>query len=222
MHLTPPLREWHCHSGIKKPPGQAADRLAQGWGSARCGRSGLVLGRQMVVILDLGFVAAHLTVKLVGQLIDSGVQVGVGAFGKQVAALDMHIALGALTKFLFFHVVNGQEDFHINHLVKVPGDAIEFAGHIAAQGGCDFKVVAADRQVHKDSSSKWVRDLEKSRQDAGRLAADGNLALELTMRLEAGNCNPALQQNVGLGGGAGAIIRPMFMTEKSLESSPSR
>jgi hypothetical protein len=30
------------------------------------------------------------------------------------------------------------------------------------------------------------------------------------MRLLAGNCNPALQQNVGFGGPAGAIIPPMF------------
>jgi hypothetical protein len=36
----------------------------------------------------------------------------------------VHIALGSLASFLFFHVVNGQKDFHIHYLVEVPGDPV--------------------------------------------------------------------------------------------------
>jgi hypothetical protein len=31
----------------------------------------------------------------------------------------------------------------------MPHDPIELAGHIAAQCRCDFKVMTADRQIHK-------------------------------------------------------------------------
>jgi hypothetical protein len=86
--------------------------------------SGLVLGGQVMVIMGFVFVAAHLAVQLVSQLINGGIEIGVRAFSKQVATLDVHIALGSLAKFFFFHVVNGQKYFDVYHLVKVPRDAI--------------------------------------------------------------------------------------------------
>jgi hypothetical protein len=64
----------------------------------------------------------------------------------------MHVAFGALSAVFFFHIVNGEKDFDIDHLVKVAGNPVEFAGHVAAQCGGDFKMVAADRHVHKKDS----------------------------------------------------------------------
>jgi hypothetical protein len=115
------------------------------------GLSGLTLGGNVVVILGSGFVASDLAIQLVGQLVYGGIEISVGTLGKQVAALDMHIALGPLASFLFFHVVHCQQDFYVHYLVKVPGNPIQLACHIAAQRGGNFKMVTADRQVHKET-----------------------------------------------------------------------
>jgi hypothetical protein len=48
----------------------------------------------------LVFVAQHLAVQFVGQFVHGGVQVGMGAFGKQVLAFDVDVALGALAQVL--------------------------------------------------------------------------------------------------------------------------
>ena len=77
-----------------------------------------------MVVLRPGFVARDLAVQLVGQLIDSGVQISVGTFGKQIASLDVYIAFGSLASLLFFHVVNGQKDFYIHYLIEMPGDPV--------------------------------------------------------------------------------------------------
>jgi hypothetical protein len=111
--------------------------------------SSLALGGNVVMILRSGFMAPDLAVKLVGQFIHGGIKIGVGTLGEYIAALDMHIALGFLASFLFFHVVNGQKDFHIHDLIEMPGDPVEFGGHVTAQGGGDFEMVAADCQIHK-------------------------------------------------------------------------
>lgn len=94
--------------------------------------SGLALGSNVVVILGSGFVTPNLTVQLVCQFINCGVKISVGALGKQVAALDMHIAFGPLASFLFFHVVHCQQDFYVYYLVEMPGNPIQLACHITA------------------------------------------------------------------------------------------
>ena len=103
------------------------------------------------MVLGLGFVASNLAVQFVSQLINRSIQISMRAFSKQVAAFDVHIALGALTGVFLFHVVNCQQNFHIDHLVEMPRDAVHFAGDIPAQCRRDFKVMAADRQVHKNT-----------------------------------------------------------------------
>jgi hypothetical protein len=107
------------------------------------------LGRLVVMVLQAVFVAHHLAVQLVHQFIDCGIQIGMGAFGKHVAALDVDIAFGALPSFFFLLLFNGQEHFDINHLVKVAGNPVEFGCDVISQGRGNFKVMAADRQVHK-------------------------------------------------------------------------
>jgi hypothetical protein len=63
-------------------------------------------GGFMVVILNTVFVANHLPIKFIDQLIYSGVQVFVGAFGKQIAAFDMNTALGALPSLFFLLILD--------------------------------------------------------------------------------------------------------------------
>ena len=72
------------------------------------------------------------------------IQIFIRAFGKQVAAFDMDIALGALSAFFFFLLFHCQQHTHINDLVKVSQDAIEFVGDVASQCRRDFKMVTAD------------------------------------------------------------------------------
>jgi hypothetical protein len=114
-------------------------------------RLGLPFDRHVVVVLRAGLVACNLTVELVGEFVYSGVEVCVGAFGKYVAALDVHSAFGSLASFLFLHVVNGEKDLHIHDLIKMPGDPVQFGRHVAAQGGRNLEVVAADRQIHRET-----------------------------------------------------------------------
>jgi hypothetical protein len=109
----------------------------------------------VVVVLGFVLVTNDLAVQFVSQFIDGGIEVSVRAFSEKVATFDVHIAFGSLSEFFLLHVVNRQEDFDVDHLVKVSGNSIEFCGHITAQGGGDFKVVAADRQVHKRLLFHW-------------------------------------------------------------------
>jgi hypothetical protein len=97
-----------------------------------------------------GLVASHLPVELVGEFVNGRIKVGMGAFGEQIAALDMNTAFGPLAKLFLLHVVYRQQHTDVDHLVKMPRDAVELAGHIAAQGGGDLQVVTTDRQVHEE------------------------------------------------------------------------
>jgi hypothetical protein len=78
----------------------------------------------VMVILQAVFVAHHLAIEFVHQFIDGGIQIFIRTLGKQVAAFDMDIALGALAALFFFLLLNGQQNAHINHLVEVPQNAV--------------------------------------------------------------------------------------------------
>src|SRR5262249_42277994 len=64
------------------------------------------LGGIVVMFLHAVLVTHHLTVELVDQLIHRGVKILVGALGKQVVALDVDIAFGPLSSFLFLLLLN--------------------------------------------------------------------------------------------------------------------
>ena len=98
----------------------------------------------VMVILQTVFVTHHLSIEFVDEFVNGSIQIFVRAFGKQVAAFDMNIALRALSAFFFFLLFHCQQHTHINHLVKVSQDAIEFVGDIASQCRRDFKMVTAD------------------------------------------------------------------------------
>jgi hypothetical protein len=125
----------------------------------------------MVVVLGLGLVATYLAVQLVGQFVNSSIQISVGALGKQITALDMHIAFSALASFLFLHVVYRQQNLDVDYLIKVPGDSIQFAGYITTQCGCNFEMVTADRQIHKQAPFPKLERVEKT---TCRGATDGD------------------------------------------------
>jgi hypothetical protein len=101
-------------------------------------------GCTVVVVGDAVFVFDHLTIEFVHQIVHGGVQVFMGAFGKQVIAFDMDVALGPLAFFFLFLLLDGQQHFHIHHLVKMSGDAIEFPRDVLAQGRGHFQMVSAD------------------------------------------------------------------------------
>jgi hypothetical protein len=71
-----------------------------------------------------------------------------GTFGEQVAPFDLDAALGALALFFFLLLFHRQEHLHIHHLVKMSDHTIEFMRHVVPQGGGDFQVMSADREIH--------------------------------------------------------------------------
>jgi hypothetical protein len=81
-----------------------------------------------------------------------------------------------LAPFFFLHVINRQQNFYIDNLIKMPGNSIQLAGHIAAQGGGNFKMVAADRQVHKETPFPWLEGGLKTPPGPSGKAADGQLS----------------------------------------------
>jgi hypothetical protein len=83
------------------------------------------LGRIVLVLLHLALVPDHLAVQLVDKFINGGVQILVRTLRKEIATLDMDVAFGALSFFLFFLLLHGKQHFDINDLVKMPGDPIK-------------------------------------------------------------------------------------------------
>jgi hypothetical protein len=81
--------------------------------------------------------------------VDSSVQVGVGALGKHVIALDMNIALRSLPSLFFLLFFHSEQHFDIHDLIKMPNDPIKLRCNVTTQGWCDLKVMTTDRQVHK-------------------------------------------------------------------------
>jgi hypothetical protein len=97
-----------------------------GWCSLN-GVEGLLhyaLGRFVVVVLQPVFVAHHLAVELIDQLVHGGVQVCVRAFGKQIAAAYMDIAFRSLSSFFFFLLFHSEQYFDVYNLVKMAGNSI--------------------------------------------------------------------------------------------------
>ena len=99
----------------------------------------------MVVVFNAVFVADHLAIELVDQVIHCGIQIFVGAFGKHVGAFDMDVAFCALTAIFFFLFFDREQNFDIHTLVKVPRYSIKLAGNVRTECRGNFQVMAADR-----------------------------------------------------------------------------
>jgi hypothetical protein len=126
-----------------------AARVSGAAGVGRRPSSHHTLGRIMMMVLKPILVATNLSVQLVNQFIDRGVQIGMRTFREQVIALHMNVAFGPLPSFLFLLLLNSQQYLDVHNLVKVASNSIELGRDVIAQGGCNFKVMTADRQVHK-------------------------------------------------------------------------
>jgi hypothetical protein len=61
----------------------------------------------------------------------------------------VNVAFGALPSLFFLLLLNGEEHLDIYHLVEVTHDAIELGRNVTTQGRGNFKVMTADRQIHK-------------------------------------------------------------------------
>jgi hypothetical protein len=107
------------------------------------------LGCRVMVILQTIFMPHHLTIQLIDQFIHCGIQISVRAFGKNIRSLDMNVALRSLSPFFFFLIFDREQNFDIDNLIKVPHNSIKLSCDITAQSRCNFKVMTADRQVHK-------------------------------------------------------------------------
>ncbi len=117
------------------------------------GRSRVVLGALVVVVLHAVLVAHDLAVELVHQCIDGSVQVLGGVLDEDVAALDVEGDFGALPTFLFLVLLDRQQHGNVHDLVEVPRHAVELGEHVRSQSRGHDEMMAADRQIHWVSSS---------------------------------------------------------------------
>jgi hypothetical protein len=106
----------------------------------------------VVVVLQPIFVPDNLAIQLVNQLIHCSVQISVGAFCKHVGSFDMNIAFCSLPSLFFLLLFDCEQHLDIDDLVKMANDPIKLGRNITAQGWGNFKVMTADRQVHKMAS----------------------------------------------------------------------
>jgi hypothetical protein len=104
----------------KKPPDYAGGFVV----GAQRPRLHQALGRFMVVVLHTIFVASHLAIQLVDQLVHGSIQIRMGALGEHVIAFDVDVALGALSSLLFLLLLDCQKNFDIHQLVKMPGYSV--------------------------------------------------------------------------------------------------
>jgi hypothetical protein len=101
------------------------------------------------MVHDAVFVLHHLAVQFIDQVVHRGIQVFVGAFGKEVVAFDMNVALRSLAFLFLFLLFNREQNFHIHHLIEMSSDSVQFACDVASKGWRDFEVVTTDCQIHK-------------------------------------------------------------------------
>jgi hypothetical protein len=154
----------------------------------------------MMMVLQPVFVTHNLTVQLIHQLIHRRVQILVGTLCEHVAPFHVDIALGTLPSFLFLLLLYGEQHLDIDHLVKMSHDSIKLGRDITAQGRGNFKMVTADRQIHKKPPIALGLKILPSRMGKNRNQKPARLfdRREFTMRPNTRNCNAffpaALQQ----------------------------
>jgi hypothetical protein len=76
------------------------------------------------MVLYAVFVANHLTVQLIHQLVDCRVEIFVSTLRKDVISLHMDAALRSLPSLFFFLIFYREEHFDIDHLIKMSFDSI--------------------------------------------------------------------------------------------------
>ena len=72
-----------------------------------------------------------------------------GTLRKDVISLHMDAAFRSLPSLFLFLILNRQQNFGIDHLVKMSHDPIKLGRNVTAQSRGNFQMVTADRQIHK-------------------------------------------------------------------------
>jgi hypothetical protein len=96
--------------------------------------------------MPLLLVFEHLTVKFIHDEVDCGVKVRILTLSEEFFAFNVQIYLDFLLKF-----IDGHKNIGIHNLVKVSVNPFEFTGEIAAQGWCNFDMMAVNGQIHTSS-----------------------------------------------------------------------
>jgi hypothetical protein len=112
---------------------------------ARLGRSAIALARAIVAVrLPLLLVLQHLAVELVRQHVDRGIHVGLDRLDVDVLAARVQVDLDLVAELLDRH-----DDVDIDHVVEVPGDALELRHDVVADRGRDVQLMAGEAEIHR-------------------------------------------------------------------------
>src|SRR5712692_721456 len=103
------------------------------------------------LLVELVLVPEHLAVELVGEQIDRRVKIVLLAFAMQILAAHVQRDLGLLPE-----LVHGEDDVGVDHVVEMPGHALQLRLHVAADGGSHFEMMAAHVQVHGHKAFLWL------------------------------------------------------------------
>src|SRR3954469_7101789 len=101
----------------------------------------------LILLVALVLVAQDLTIELVGERVDRGIEIVFLAFAVQVLAADMQRAFGLLAD-----LVHREDHVGVDHMVEVPVDALELRAHVAQDRRGDVDMMAAHVEVHIPSS----------------------------------------------------------------------
>src|SRR5205823_945258 len=103
------------------------------------------------LLMALVLVAQHLPVELVGEQIDRRVEIVLDALAMQVLAAHVQRDFGLLA-----HLVDGEDDVGVDHMVEMAADALELGAHVAADGRGHVEMMAAHVQVHGHKAFLWL------------------------------------------------------------------
>src|SRR5574343_1459654 len=124
--------------------------MAAAWNAAagQCLFSGMKSGLvTAMVVLDLLFVFLNLTVQLVEQGIDGGIEIIAGFLDMHVLARHVHGHFRLLLQFF-----DGENHIDAGDLVEMADDGVQLVLHVFTQGGGNFDVMTTDLQIHFFSS----------------------------------------------------------------------
>src|SRR3954468_2528190 len=105
----------------------------------------------LILVVALVLVAQDLTIELVGEQVDRGIEIVFLAFAVQVLAADMQRAFGLLAD-----LVHREDHVGVDHMVEVSRDPLELRAHVAQVGRGDIHVMAAHVEVHSQRAFRWL------------------------------------------------------------------
>jgi hypothetical protein len=92
-----------------------------------------LMGMPLLLVLE------YLPVKFIHDEVNCSIKIRILTLSEEFFALYVQIHLDFLLEF-----IDGHKNIRIHNLVKVPVNAFKFAGEIAAQGWCNFDMMAVN------------------------------------------------------------------------------